>query len=121
MAVALVFAAAGAYVFFRVTRPSLPRIERLGSMAPEVADAARQALELLEQNPRDAARWSRFGMVCEANGLIGAARDAYVTATSLDGSEEPWRHRPGLRAARAAHDGGRSVDVRLATERPPPS
>jgi tetratricopeptide (TPR) repeat protein len=35
-------------------------------------------------------RWGRFGMVCEANGLPGAARDAYAAATRLQSSEAKW-------------------------------
>jgi len=118
MALLLVLASAGAYVSFRVTRPSLPRIERLGSMAPEVADAARQALQFLEQNPRDPARWGRFGMVCEANGVIGAARDAYVTAASL-GSEAKWRYRLALVEARSGQPDEAIRDVRRAIELDP--
>ena len=29
-------------------------------------------------------------MVCEANGLAGAARDGYIAATTIQGSEAKW-------------------------------
>jgi tetratricopeptide (TPR) repeat protein len=73
--------------------PGLPSVESLGAVAPEVADTAREALDSLAQDPRDAQRWGRFGMICEANGIVGAARDAYASATSLQGSEAKWWYR----------------------------
>jgi len=112
-----VLASAGVYLAVRgivFTGPSLPRVENLGSIAPEVADAARQALDSLAQNPRDPARWGRFGMICEANGIIGAARDAYAAATSLDGSDAKWRYRLALVEARSGQPDDAIRDVRQA-------
>src|SRR6266550_2948439 len=82
------FVAAGLawFVLVRASAPALPRVESLGAIAPEVADAARQALDSLAADPRDAQRWGRFGMICEANGLVGPARLAYQNATSIDAS-----------------------------------
>ncbi len=77
----------------RARAPGLPRLTDLGAIAPEVADAARQALNELRQNPRDGSRWGRFGETCEANGIVGAARDAYVTAASIDASNPKWWYR----------------------------
>jgi protein O-GlcNAc transferase len=85
----------------------LPRVESLGAVAPEVADAARQALDGLAQEPRNAERWGRFGMVCEANGLVAPARDAYAAATSIDGSDAKWWYRLAFVQARS----GRADDA----------
>jgi tetratricopeptide (TPR) repeat protein len=85
--------AAGLVTMFRMTRPPGPvpptRAE-LGSLAPEIEDIVRQARESVTQEPRDALRWGRFGMVCEANGLVGAARDGYANATALQPTEAKW-------------------------------
>ncbi len=62
----------------------------LGPIAPEIADIVRQAREGVALDPRDGVRWGRFGMVCEANGLSGAARDAYANAAALQPSEPKW-------------------------------
>ena len=45
-------------------------------------------------------RWGRFGMICEANGVIEPARDAYATATSLASDEPKWWYRLALVEAR---------------------
>jgi tetratricopeptide (TPR) repeat protein len=84
----------------RRTAPALPAVESLGAVAPEVAAAARDALDSLGHDPRDSRRWGQFGMVCEANGLVDAARGAYATATSLDRSEPKWWYRLALVDAR---------------------
>jgi tetratricopeptide (TPR) repeat protein len=80
-------------VAVRARGPALPRLADLGAVAPEVTDAARQALNDLNEDPRDGSRWGRFGMTCEANGIVGAAREAYAAATSLDGSNPKWWYR----------------------------
>jgi tetratricopeptide (TPR) repeat protein len=88
------------FFFVRATGPVLPRVESLGAVAPEVADAARQALHDLAESPRDAQRWGRFGMVCEANGLVAPARDAYAAATSIAGADAKWWYRRAFVQAR---------------------
>jgi tetratricopeptide (TPR) repeat protein len=90
---ALVLAALAWFAFVRASGPVLPRVESLGAAAPEVLEATRHALDELAQDPRDAERWGRFGMVCEANGAVGPARDAYAAAASIDGSNAKWPYR----------------------------
>jgi tetratricopeptide (TPR) repeat protein len=105
-------------VFFsaRATGPSLPRVNSLGTVAPEVADAARQALDSLAHDPRDAQRWGRFGMICEANGSVGAARDAYAAATSIQGSDAKWWYRLAFVQARTGRLDDAIENVRRAIE-----
>jgi superkiller protein 3 len=98
---ALLLAAIAWFFLVRAAGPALPRVERLGAVAPEVADAARQALDSLAQAPHDAQRWGRFGMICEANGLVAPARDAYAAATSIDASDAKWWYRLAVVEARA--------------------
>ena len=106
-----------AWFFFpRAPRPTLPRVESLGTVAPEVAEAARQALGDLARDPRDPQRWGRFGMVCEANGLVAAARDAYVSATSIDGADAKWWYRLAFVRARSGGIDEAIQDVRRAIE-----
>jgi tetratricopeptide (TPR) repeat protein len=91
--IAAVVVAGGSLAIFRMTRartPRPPELASLGSLAPEIADIVRQARESVAQDPRDGLRWGRFGMVCEANGLPGAARDGYAAATGIQGSEAKW-------------------------------
>lgn len=85
-------------------------------IAPEVADAARQALDSLAQDPRDAQRWGRFGMICEANGIVGAARDAYAAATSIQGSDAKWWYRLAFVQARSGRADDAVGNVRRAIE-----
>jgi len=87
-----VVAGAGVAMFrsVHVQAPRPPTQAELGALAPEIEDIVRQARESVAQNPRDGVRWGRFGMVCEANGLVGAARDGYANATELQPSEAKW-------------------------------
>ena len=100
----------------RASGPALPRLQSLGAVAPEVADAARQALDSLAQSPRDAARWGRFGMICEANGIVGPARDAYAAATTIDGPDAKWWYRLAFVQARSGRTDDAIRNVRKAIE-----
>ena len=91
-------------------------MDSLGAIAPEVADAARQALDSLAQDPRDAERWGRFGMTCEANGIVGAARDAYAQATSIEGANAKWWYRLAFVQARTGRTDDAIQDVRRAID-----
>src|SRR5437867_3528689 len=104
------------FFFPSAGRPALPNVESLGAVAPEVADAARQALADLAKDPRDPQQWGRFGMVCEANGLVAAARDAYSTATSLGGADAKWWYRLAFVEARTGRIDEAIQDVRRAIE-----
>src|SRR5207247_9642090 len=73
---ALVFTALVWFFLVRAAGPPLPDVKTLGAVAPEVADAARQALDSLAQYQRDVQRWGRVGMVCEGTGRVAPARDA---------------------------------------------
>jgi tetratricopeptide (TPR) repeat protein len=95
LAVGLIAAAitTAGVAWFRTDRahaPLPPAQADLGSLAPEIEDIVRQARESVAQDPRDGLRWGRFGMVCEANGLVGAARSGFANATALQGSEAKW-------------------------------
>src|SRR4051794_846171 len=113
-------ALAGGVVMFRTVRvhtPPPPTRAELGALAPEIEDIVRQARESVAQDPRDAGRWGRFGMVCEANGLVGAARDGYATATTLQGAEAKWWFHLAAVEARlgkmddAIHDMRRAIEL----------
>ena len=101
---ALALIAGGSFAILQATRnraPLPPTLASLGPLAPEIEGIVRQARESVVQMPRDGFRWGRFGMVCEANGLAGAARDAYAAATTLQGSEAKWWFRLAAVDARA--------------------
>ena len=91
--IAAAVVAGGGVALFRtvhVQAPLPPTQAELGSLAAEIEDIVRQARESVAQDPRDGVRWGRFGMVCEANGLVGAARDGYANASQLQPSEAKW-------------------------------
>jgi predicted Zn-dependent protease len=100
--VVIALIAGGGFAMYRMERnrtPVPPTRAELGTLAPEIEDIVRQARESVVQDPRDAVRWGRFGMVCEANGLPGAARDGYTNATTLQPSEAKWWfHRAAVEA-----------------------
>lgn len=64
--------------------PAPPRLADLGAMAPEVSALVAESLTAIASDGNDPARWTRLGMVCQANGLLGAARAAYAQAIALD-------------------------------------
>jgi tetratricopeptide (TPR) repeat protein len=112
--------AAGAAAVLRTVRagsPTPPAVARLGPLAPDIADIVRQARDSVAQDPRDGVRWGRFGMVCEANGLVGAARDAYANAAAIQASEAKWWFHLATVDARlgrtddAVRDMGRAIDL----------
>jgi tetratricopeptide (TPR) repeat protein len=115
-AVLLVAAAGAVLVGVRARATPLPRLADLGAIAPDVADAVGQALDTLSQNPRDSARWAQFAMICEANGIVGAAHDAYAVATSLDGANAKWWYRRAYVEARLGRSDDAIRDVGRASE-----
>ena len=120
IALAALVVAALAWLFVvHTSAPVVPRVESLGAIAPEVADAARQALDSLAADPRDAQRWGRFGMICEANGLVAPARDAYQHATSIDASDAKWWYRLAYVQARSGRIDEAIEQLRQAIERNP--
>jgi len=119
LACLIVVLAGAVLVGVRARRPPIPQLDQLGAMAPDVADAARQALDDLNQDPRDTARWGRFAMLCEANGLAGTARDGYAAAASLDDSNGKWWYRRASVEMRLGQSSDAMRDIRRAIERAP--
>ena len=58
-------------------------------------------------------------MVCEANGIVGAARDAYAAATSIQGSDAKWWYRLAFVQARTGFLDDAIHNVRRAIELSP--
>ena len=119
---ATALAAAGIAAIVRTLRsraPAPPTVAQLGSLAPDIEDIVRQARESVAQDPRDGARWGRFGMVCEANGLVGVARDAYIAAAAVQPSEAKWWYRLAAVDSRLGRTEDAISDMRRAIERNP--
>src|SRR3989442_14357094 len=89
----LLSAALAMFLAERGAAPALPQLPDRSTLAPDVEQAARQALDDLATDRRDGARWGRFAMTCEANGLVSTARDAYEAATAVDGANPKWGYR----------------------------
>ena len=94
--------------------PEAPRVEALGAMDPEVATLLRELRAAIEASPRDANAWGRFAMACEANGFVGAARQAYLGASTLAPDEPRWTYRLALVASRLGdYDGALAAVTRV--------
>lgn len=96
--------------------PAPPALASLGSLAPEIEDIVNQSLKSVEQSPRDGFRWGRLGMVCQANGLPGCARDAYTVATRLQPTEAKWWFHRAAAESRLGQTDAAVQDMRRATE-----
>ncbi len=86
--------------FIRSRAPEPPDIHALGDMAPEVKTLLAELRASIETNRGDPDAWGRFAMACEANGLIGAARQAYETSTRLAPRDPRWTYRLALVTSR---------------------
>jgi tetratricopeptide (TPR) repeat protein len=116
---ALLLGGVAAFRSLRASGPAPPALADLGPLAPEIADIVRQARESVAQDPRAGMRWGRFGMVCEANGLPGAARDAYTQAAALQTSEAKWLYHLAVVESRLGRSDYAVRDMRRAIERNP--
>jgi tetratricopeptide (TPR) repeat protein len=105
-----------AFRAFRASGPAPPALADLGPMAPEIADIVRQARESVAENPHDGARWGRFGMVCEANGLAGAAQNAYANAAAMQPTDARWPFHLAAVEARLGRAEDAIRDMRRAIE-----
>jgi superkiller protein 3 len=116
--IALALVSGGAFAFraLRDKAPVPPALVDLGPLAPEISDIVRQAREAVVQEPRDGARWGRFGMVCEANGLAGAARDAYANAAAMQPAEAKWPFHLAVVESRLGRSDAAVRDMRQAIE-----
>jgi tetratricopeptide (TPR) repeat protein len=83
--------AAGAVARFAAGRARVPPpVAGLDVLAPDIRQLVEQARNDVVSDPGDATRWGRYGMACQANGLAGAARDAYTTAVTIDRTNAKW-------------------------------
>jgi tetratricopeptide (TPR) repeat protein len=103
----------------RTRAPQPPKLESLGPLAPEIVDIVRQAIAAVEQQPDAGPRWGRLGMVCEANGLPAAARDAYTNATALEAAEAKWWFHRAAVEARLGDVNAAVGDMQRAIDRNP--
>jgi tetratricopeptide (TPR) repeat protein len=93
-------AAIGSWWVVRQRAPKPPHVETLGSMAPEVFALLHELRAAIERDATDPDTWGRFAMAAEANGFIGAARQAYETAARLAPAEPRWTYHLALVASR---------------------
>jgi tetratricopeptide (TPR) repeat protein len=100
----------------RLRAPEPPALADLGPLAPEIADIVRQARDGVADDPRDAVRWGRFGMVCDANGLAEPAREAYANAAAMQPSEAKWLFHLAIVESRLGHAEEALRDMRRAIE-----
>src|SRR5262249_8653714 len=113
---ALAAAAVAPFVMARLHTAEPPALADLGPLAPEIADIVRQARDGVAEDPRDAVRWGRFGMVCDANGLAAPARDAYANAAAMQPSEARCLFHLAIAESRLGHAEDAVRDMRRAIE-----
>jgi tetratricopeptide (TPR) repeat protein len=117
---AIVIGGTWAAVRYRRDRvPAPPALATLGPLAPEIEDIVRQALKSVEERPDDGYRRGRLGMVCQANGLPGCARDSYAVATKLQPMEAKWWFLLATTESRLGQSDDAIRDMRRATELDP--
>jgi tetratricopeptide (TPR) repeat protein len=92
--------AAASWWIIRTRASPPPDVAALGSMDADVAALLSSLRTNIENDPDDPQEWGRFGMACEANGFVGAARNAYEKATALAPREARWSYRLALVASR---------------------
>src|SRR5918995_7088980 len=98
LGVAAIVAAVTWWVLHDRTPPP-PDIQSLGNMAPEVAALLTELRQAIEDEPEDPERWGRFAIACEANGLVGAARQGYERSIALAPTDPRWTYRLALVAS----------------------
>ena len=69
-------------------------------MAPEVAALLTELRQAIKNKPDDPDAWGRFAMACEANGLIGAARQGYERSIALAPRDPRWTYRLAIVTSR---------------------
>lgn len=69
----------------------IPRPD-LSEMEPRVSEAIAAAQEAIEESPRSADAWGRFGMVSHAHDLFDEAAAAYRQAATLAPEEMRWHY-----------------------------
>jgi tetratricopeptide (TPR) repeat protein len=116
---AVLLAAAAVFGVARNRGPTLPQLPDPSTLAPDVQQAARDSLADVAADRRDGARWGRFAMTCEANGLLAMARDAYAAATAVDDANAKWWYRLAATEARLGRPDAAVADIERAIDRDP--
>jgi tetratricopeptide (TPR) repeat protein len=103
-ALAAISIAAGA--LWWSARPGAPKpfeLAALGSMDPEVHALLAELRAAVRDDPRNPTAWERLAMACEANGFVGAARDAHAVAAQLAPDDPRATYRLALVESRLGH------------------
>ena len=87
--------AGGVAVWWRQARPVIPAIPEEG-LESDVAASLGNARRKVEQDPKSAAAWGRYGMVLYAHGYLAECRPVFAAAQRLDPSDLRWRYFRGL-------------------------
>ncbi len=72
--------------------PEIP----LAGVDPGVAEAVRDALQVVNKKPRSGAAWGKLGMVLDANGFETLAPQCYAEAARLDPADPAWPYLNGM-------------------------
>ena len=83
-----------------VSLPEPPLPADLDRVDKEVVSLIRQTSSTVSASPRIPEGWVTLGMVYEANGFIGLARDCYIQATTIHDSDARWWYRLAVVQAR---------------------
>jgi tetratricopeptide (TPR) repeat protein len=96
--VAAVLAAAGGVGWWYASRPAVPDPPPIPERVtdPNVRAAVAEAREGVRKDPRSAAAWGEYGLVCRANGLNDESNVCFVQAARLDPADARWPYLIGF-------------------------
>src|SRR5581483_7715334 len=108
--VAVALAGAGGAAWWYATRPAVPDPPPVPDRVtdPTVRAAAEEARAGVLRDPRSAAAWGEYGLVCRANGLNAESNVCFAQAARLDPDDARWPYLIGV------------LDLRFAPDEAPP-
>jgi tetratricopeptide (TPR) repeat protein len=96
--VAAVLAAAGGTTWWYLSRPAVPDPPPIPERVtdPNVRAAVAEARNGVLSEPRSAAAWGEYGLVCRANGLNDESNACFAQAARLDPADPRWPYLIGF-------------------------
>src|SRR5262245_35694672 len=96
--VAAVLAAGGGAAWWYASRPALPDPPPIPERVtdPDVRVALTEARATVVRDPRSAAAWGEYGLVCRGNGINAESNVCFAQAARLDPSDARWPYLVGV-------------------------
>src|SRR5207248_10811259 len=93
-----VLTGAGGTAWWYASRPTVPDPPPVPDQVtdPNVRAKVVQARDAVLSDPRSAAAWGEYGLVCRANGLAAESNVCFAQAVRLDPTDARWPYLIGL-------------------------